>query len=135
MTYLNNNEVKEKERINNSQNLYNSSLKEVHYVDSNLTNILYFIVIVTSLSTIFYITLYNKSDNKIILLILLIYLLNSFIHLSKNVPIYLYKYFITSDSIDYVKNILNINNTSYKQEIKSGSIELKNLNFSYKKII
>ena len=33
----------------------------------------------------------------------------------------------------YVKNILNINNTSYKQEIKSGSIELKNLNFSYKK--
>ena len=56
-TYLNNNEVKEKERINNSQNLYNSSLKEVHYVYSNLTNILYFIVTVTSLSTIFYITL------------------------------------------------------------------------------
>ena len=132
-TYLNNNEVKEKERINNSQNLYNSSLKEVHYVDSNLTNILYFIVVVTSILTIFYITLHNKIDNKIILLILLIYLLNSFIHLSKNFPIYLYKYFITSDSTDYVKNILNINNTSYKQEIKSGSVELKNLNFSYKK--
>ena len=132
-TYLNNNEVKEKERINNSQNLYNSSLKEVHYVDSNLTNILYFIVTVTSLSTIFYITLYNKNDNKIILLILLIYLLNSFVHLSKNFPIFLYKYFITNDSSDYVKNILNINNTSYKQQIKTGSIELRNLNFSYKK--
>lgn len=132
-TYLNNNEYKEKERIKNSQNIYNSALKEVHYTDSNLTNILYFIVIILSIICIFYITLYTKNDNKIIQLILLIYLLNSLVHLSKNIPVCLYKFNVANHSNNYVKSIMNINNNVKDKQINSGSIELKNVNFSYKK--
>lgn len=131
-TYLNNNEVKEKERINNSQNMYNLGLKDVHIVDSKLCYLLYFVTIITSILSIFYIVL-SKNENKIILLILLIYFINSLITLSKSYPIFLYKYYITIDSNNYVKNILNIHTNDLQKEINSGNIELKNLSFGYKK--
>ena len=131
-TYLNNNEVKEKERINNSQNMYNLGLRDVHIADSKLCYLLYFVTIITSILSIFYIVLSNN-ENKIILLILLIYFINSLLTLSKNYPIFLYKYYITVDSNSYVKNILNIHTNNLQQEINNGNIELKNLNFGYKK--
>jgi len=131
-TYLNNNEVKEKERIQNDQNIYNTGIKDIYIVDSNLSNILFFITVITSIILIFYITLYDK-ENKIIKIILLVYFTNSLFSLSKIFPIWLYRYYVTKDSNSYVKNILNIHSDVFNKEIKTGSLELKNLNFGYKK--
>ena len=74
----------------------------------------------------------NKED-KIIKIILLIYLINSFIHLTKIIPMWLYQYSIAIESNNYIKYILNINQNNSEKEILYGNIELKNLNFGYKK--
>ena len=133
-TYLNNNEVKEKERIQNTQNVYNIGLKEIHVQQNFMNNILYLITIVLSILSLYYICLKdgNKED-KVIKIILLIYLINSFIHLTKIVPVWLYQYSIAIESNNYVKYILNINQNNSEKEILSGNIELKNVIFGYKK--
>ena len=132
-TYLNNNEVKEKERIQNDQNIYNIALKEIHIEQYNLSSILYIITIILSVSVLFYLVYQKNNNNKIVQIILFIYLINSFIYLTKLMPIWLYKYAIAINSNNYIKHILNISEHNLEKEIKSGHIELKNLNFGYKK--
>lgn len=133
-TYLNNNEVKEKERIKNLQNIYNVGIKEIHIQQNFMNNILYLITIILSILSLYFICM--KGDNKedkIIKIILLIYLINSFIHLTKIIPMWLYQYSIAIESNNYIKYILNINQNNSEKEILYGNIELKNLNFGYKK--
>lgn len=133
-TYLNNNEVKEKERIQNLQNIYNVGIKEIHIQQNFMNNILYLITIILSILSLYFICM--KGDNKedkIIKIILLIYLINSFIHLTKIIPMWLYQYSIAIESNNYIKYILNINQNNSEKEILYGNIELKNLNFGYKK--
>lgn len=133
-TYLNNNEVKEKERIQNVHNIYNVRLKEVHTMLNYMNDILYFITIILSFIIIYFIcNSEDKKENKIIKIILLIYLINSFIYLTKIIPPWLYKYNVAIESNNYIKYILDINQRNLKDEILSGSIELKNLSFGYKK--
>lgn len=132
-TYLNNNEVKEKEKIQNSQNIYNLSLNDYQILNTKLCISLYFIVILTSFISILYITIYSKDKNKVIIIILLIYFINSLLILSKNIPQTLNQYAIIKESNGYVKNLLNIHTNNLQKEIKSGKIELKNLSFGYKK--
>ena len=132
-TYLNNNEVKEKEKIQNSQSIYNVLLNDYQIINTKLFVSLYFIGVLTSFISIIYITIFTKDKNKIIILILLIYFINSLLILSKNIPQTLNQYAITKESNGYVKNLLNIHSNNLQKEIKSGKIELKNLTFGYKK--
>ena len=132
-TYLNNNEVKEKEKIINSHNIYNTILQDAYETDAIIGNILYFLTLTLSIILIYYILYETKNENKIIYIILLIYFSNSLIHLSKKLPKWLYQYNVTKDSNNYVKHILNISKNEFNNEIKSGNIEFRNLNFGYKK--
>jgi ATP-binding cassette, subfamily B, bacterial len=132
-TYLNNNETKEKDRIHNNQNIYNVYLKDISYAESNLSYILYFISLITIVIVIYYIiNKVKENNNKVLYIILIIYFTNSYFILSKNLPWFLKLYSILISSKNYVKDILNIKYDDYKQEIKSGKLELKNLTFGYK---
>lgn len=132
-TYLNNNETKEKDRIHNNQNIYNVYLKDISYAESNLSYILYFISLITIVIVIYYIiNKVKENNNKVLYIILIIYFTNSYLLLSKNLPWFLKLYSILISSKNYVKDILNIKYDDYKQEIKSGKLELKNLTFGYK---
>ena len=82
-TYLNNNEVKEKERILNDQNIYNSAIKDIYIVDSNLSNILFIITIITALSAILMLNMHFQKPKLFyiivgILLSVIIYYINFF---------------------------------------------------------
>jgi len=133
-TYLNNNEVKEKERIKNQQEVYNIYLKDVIDLESGLSVSLYFITLITSITSILYI-LYYEPDNKkkVLLIILLIYFLNSVILLSKHIPLWIQDYALVHSSKNYLKNLLNIHSNNLSTEVYNGDIEFKNVNFSYKK--
>ena len=132
-TYLNNNETKEKDRIHNDQNIYNVYLQNNYNLESKLSYILYFISILTLISSIYYIINNIKdNNNKVLYIILLIYFTTSYLLLSKNLPWFIVMYATLISSKNYVKDILNIKYNDYKQEIKSGKLELKNLRFGYK---
>ena len=135
-TYLYNNETKEKDKIKNNQNIYNIYLKDVGNLESNLSNILYFISLCTSVISVLYI-LHSVKDNKskILLLILLIYFINSNILIAKHIAWWLETYGLVESSKSYVKNILNINSVQGDKEVNTGNLELKNVNFYYKKNI
>ena len=132
-TYLNNNETKEKDRIHNDQNIYNFYLQNNYNLESKLSYILYFISILTLISSIYYIINNIKdNNNKVLYIILLIYFITSYLLLSKNLPWFIVMYATLISSKNYVKDILNIKYDNYKQEIKSGKLEIKNLTFGYK---
>ena len=133
-TYLNNNEVKEKERIQNDQNIYNIYLSDIARVESNLSNILYLICIITLIISLYYIiTNIPNSKDKILYLILIIYFINSSVVIATQIPWFIKLYGVILNSKKYINNILNVESDNNDQEISTGLIEFKNLNFYYSK--
>ena len=132
-TYLNNNETKEKDRIHNDQNIYNIYLTNVSTEEGKLSCILYLISLLTIVICLFYIIhMKTNNQNKVLIIILLIYFINSLILLSKYIPFFLKVYSVLLNSKKYIKNILNNYNDENKKDILSGSLELKNITFGYK---
>ena len=132
-TYLNNNETKEKDRIHNDQNIYNIYLTNISTEEGKLSCILYLISLLTIVICLFYIIhMKTNNQNKVLIIILLIYFINSLILLSKYIPFFLKVYSVLLNSKKYIKNILNNYNDENKKDILSGSLELKNITFGYK---
>ena len=132
-TYLNNNETKEKDRIHNDQNIYNIYLTNISTEEGKLSCILYLISLLTIVICLFYIIhMKTNNQNKVLIIILLIYFINSLILLSKYIPFFLKVYSVLLNSKKYIKNILNNYNDDNKKDILSGSLELKNVTFGYK---
>ena len=133
-TYLNNNEVKEKERIHNDQNIYNVYLRDITKIEGTLSIVLYLVCIVTLIVALYYIikNIPNNKD-KILYLILLIYFINSSIVIATQIPWFIKLYGVILSSDKYIKNILNVELDNNSQEISTGSVEFKNLNFHYVK--
>ena len=73
-----------------------------------------------------------NNQNKVLIIILLIYFANSLILLSKYIPWFLKLYGVLLSSRVYIKNLLNNYNDDNKKDILSGSLELKNVTFGYK---
>jgi ABC-type multidrug transport system fused ATPase/permease subunit len=132
-TYLNNNETKEKDRIHNDQNIYNIYLTNISTEEGKLSCILYLISLLTIVICLFYIIhMKTNNQNKVLIIILLIYFINSLILLSKYIPFFLKVYSVLLNSKKYIKNILNNYNDENKKDILSGSLEFKNITFGYK---
>lgn len=139
-TYLNNNEVNEKEKINNDQNMYQKKMAQGIKKENNLSIIIYFITLCIFFYIIF--SLLNKKENNqkstVSFIIILIYFLSSCLIIGKRLPWLLTHY---CSLIGNYKYLQNLNNNLYKNNnnvITKGDIYFKNINFYYnptKKVI
>ena len=103
-------------------------------IEGTLSILLYLVCIVTLIVALYYIikNIPNNKD-KILYLILLIYFINSSIVIATQIPWFIKLYGVILSSDKYIKNILNVELDNNNQEISTGSVEFKNLNFHYVK--
>ena len=139
-TYLNNNEVNEKDKINNDQNTYQQKIAQSLMKENNLSIIIYILTLIIFFFIIF--NLLNKKENNkkstISFIIILIYFLSSCLIIGKRLPWLLTHYCSLIGNYEYLIDLNNnilINNNNL---LTKGNIYFKNINFyfdSRKKII
>lgn len=132
-SYLNNNQKNDKKKIKEDQ--------ENHFylyqkINNNENKISYSIIIISLISFLFIILflIYNKKvkkNNKIIFIILLIYYQYSSLYLGKKISSWIPHYCSTLSTQDFVDKLNKKMEKNSHQNISSGDISFKNINFYY----
>jgi ABC-type multidrug transport system fused ATPase/permease subunit len=131
-TYLTNSEREEKEKIVNDQKMHNYFMVEKNKVENDLSYVLYSIIIITLFICLLLVLKSNESINKkTIIVLFLIYFINSAVIITKNIPLVLQLYGSIVYNIHFVESLLNENIYKKVSDLNNGNIQFKNVYFSY----
>jgi len=112
--------------------MHNYFMIEKNKVENDLSYVLYSIIIITLFICLLLVLKSNESVNKkTIMVLFLIYFINSAVIITKNLPMVLQLYGSIVYNIHFIESLLNENIYKKVSDLKNGNIQFKNVYFSY----